>query len=79
MRQLAAGSGGRAFFTDQDTKLEAIFQEIVEDLRHQYLLAYPAPGSARNREWHRIRVEVPGRGYQVRARLGYRLARRNPQ
>ena len=79
MRQLAEGSGGRAFFTNQDTKLESIFQEIVEDLRHQYLLGYAAPDHARNGEWHRIRVDVPGRGHQVRARLGYRLARRNPQ
>ena len=78
MQQLAAGSGGKAFFTDQDRKLEAIFQDIVEDLRHQYLLAYPAPDTLRNGEWHRIRVEVPGRNLQVRARLGYRLARRNP-
>jgi VWFA-related protein len=78
MQQLAAGSGGKAFFTDQDRKLEAIFQDIVEDLRHQYLLAYPAPDTLRNGEWHRIRVEVPGHSYQVRARLGYRLARRNP-
>jgi Ca-activated chloride channel family protein len=79
MRQLAAGSGGRAFFSDQETKLESIFQEIVEDLRHQYLLGYPAPDSARNGEWHRIRVEVAGHGHSVRARQGYRLARRNPQ
>jgi len=79
LRQLAAGSGGRAFFTDDDTKLESIFQEIVDDLRHQYLLGYSAPDHARNGEWHKIRVEIPGRGYQVRARLGYRLARRNPQ
>jgi Ca-activated chloride channel family protein len=79
MRQLATGSGGRAFFTNEDTKLESIFQEIVQDLRHQYLLGYAAPDNARNGEWHKIRVEVPGRGHQVRARLGYRLARRNPQ
>jgi VWFA-related protein len=79
MQRLAAGSGGRAFFTDQDTKLEAIFEDILADLRHQYVLAYPAPDTARNGEWHAIRVEVPGRGYTVRARLGYRLARRNPQ
>ena len=79
MRQLAERSGGRAFFTDQDTRLEEIFQEIIEDLRHQYLLAYPAPDNARNGQWHRIRVEVPGRDYQVRARLGYRFARQNPQ
>ena len=79
MQRLAAGSGGRAFFTDQDTKLEAIFEDILADLRHQYVLAYPAPDNARNGEWHAIRVEVPGRGHGVRARLGYRLAHRNPQ
>lgn len=78
MQRLAAGSGGRAFFTAQDTKLEAIFEDILADLRHQYVLAYPAPANARNGEWHAIRVEVPDRGYTVRARLGYRLARRNP-
>jgi len=79
MQRLAAGSGGRAFFTAQDTKLESIFEDILADLRHQYVLAYPAPATARNGEWHAIRVEVPDRGHAVRARLGYRLARRNPQ
>ena len=79
MRQLAQGSGGRAFFSADDAKLETIFEQIVEDLRHQYLLAYPAPDHARDGEWHRIRVEVPGRGYAVRARLGYRIARPDPQ
>jgi Ca-activated chloride channel family protein len=75
MRQLAEGSGGRAFFSDNDARLETIFQDILEDLRHQYLLAYPAPDDARDGQWHRIRVEVPGRGYSVRARLGYRIAK----
>ena len=79
MQRLATGSGGRAFFTDQDTKLEAVFEEILAELRNQYVLAYPAPDNARNGEWHAIRVEVPGRGYTVRARLGYRLEQRNPQ
>jgi VWFA-related protein len=79
MRQLAEGSGGRAFFSDNDQKLEAIFQDIVEDLRHQYLLAYAAPDQARDGEWHRIRVEVPGRDYSVRARLGYRIPRPEPK
>jgi VWFA-related protein len=79
MQRLATGSGGRAFFTDQDTKLDAIFEEILADLRNQYVLAYPAPDNARNGDWHAIRVEVPGRGYTVRARLGYRLEQRNPQ
>jgi Ca-activated chloride channel homolog len=79
MRQLASGSGGRAFFSDDEAKLETIFQEIVEDLRHQYLFGYSAPDNARNGESHRISVEVPGHGYVVRARQGYRLAPRKPQ
>jgi len=79
MKQLAAGSGGRAFFSDDETKLDGIFHEIVEDLRHQYLLAYAPPDHARDGEWHRIRVEVPAQNYSVRARLGYRLVKRNPQ
>ena len=74
MKRLATGSGGRAFFSGDEAKLEAVFQEIVDDLRHQYLLGYAAPDNARNGEQHRIRVEVPGRGYSVRARQGYRLA-----
>jgi Ca-activated chloride channel family protein len=79
MKQLSSGSGGRAFFSDDETKLEGIFHEIVEDLRHQYLLAYAPPDGARDGDWHRIRVEVPSHNYSVRARLGYRLVRRNPQ
>lgn len=79
MRKLAEGSGGRAFFSGNDARLEAIFEEIVQDLRHQYLLGYPAPDHARDGEWHRIRVEVPGRDYAVRARLGYRIARSDPK
>lgn len=79
MKQLAAGSGGRAFFSGEEAKLEAIFQDIIEDLRHQYLLGYAAPDNARSGELHRIRVEVPGRGQNVRARTSYRMSRNKPQ
>jgi Ca-activated chloride channel family protein len=79
MRQLAAGSGGRAFFSEQEARLEVIFQEIIEDLRHQYLLGYSAPDNARSGGVHRIRVEVPGHDYKVRARQSYRLTARKPQ
>ena len=79
LRQLARESGGRAFFSDQETKLEAIFDEILQDLRHQYLLSYAAPAHARDGAPHRIKVEVPNTGYNVRARLGYRLGTKDPQ
>jgi VWFA-related protein len=79
MRHLTSVSGGRAFFSEQASKLESVFEEILEDLRHQYLLAYEAPDGARDGEWHKLRVDVPGHRYSVRARQGYRMLRRSSQ
>ena len=75
LRRLTTISGGRAFFSDDSARLESAFNEILEDLRNQYVLAYPAPGTRRDGAWHRIRVEVAGKKYQVRARQGYRFTK----
>ncbi len=74
MSRIATVSGGRAFFTDDNNQLDSIFQEILEDLRNQYLLAYPAPNSRRDGAWHDIKVRVKNGRYKVRAREGYRLS-----
>jgi len=76
IRQLTAVSGGRAFFSDDAQKLDETFGQILEDLRHQYLLSYAPPGTERNGAWHRIKVEVAGGKHHVRTRQGYRLERR---
>lgn len=73
MENIAAVSGGRAFFTQDLEKLEAAFKEIIDDLSHQYLLSY-APPDAPPGAWRRIKVDVAG-GYRVRARQGYRLTK----
>lgn len=75
MRQIASVSGGRALFSDDASRLDAVFADILEDLRNQYLLSYPAPDSQRDDQWHTIRVEVAGGKHAVRARQGYRLTR----
>lgn len=76
LQRLATTSGGRAFFSNDPSKLDKIFTEILEDLHHQYLLAYPAPDNQRDGKWHRLSVEVGGGKYHVRARQGYRLTRK---
>ena len=58
LRRLATISGGRAFFTDDVVKLGAVFDEILEDLRNQYLLSYPAPEHPAGRRM----APDPGRG-----------------
>ena len=74
LKQIATVSGGRAFFTNDPQKLDAVFTEILEDLRNQYLISYPAPDDARNEDWHSIKVELTGGRHQVRARSGYRFS-----
>ena len=73
MKRMADVSGGRAFFTDDPARLDSVFTEILEDLRNQYFLVYPAPNSARDGQWHSIKVQVRKGRYTVRARQGYRL------
>lgn len=72
LRRLADVSGGRAFFTENQQSLNATFNEILEDLRSQYLLAYAPPATSRDGNYHRIKVAT-SRGNKVRARQGYRL------
>jgi VWFA-related protein len=76
LERLAETSGGRSFFSQDPQKLDAIFAEIMEDIRNQYLLAYPAPSDKRDGAWHRIQVQAGGGKYHVRARQGYRLTAR---
>jgi Ca-activated chloride channel family protein len=73
MENIAAVSGGRAFFTQDLEKLEAAFKEIIDDLSHQYLLSYSPPDATAG-AWRRIKVDVAG-GFRVRARQGYRLTK----
>jgi Ca-activated chloride channel homolog len=74
LNRFATLSGGRAFFTEDLSRLDKFFEEILEDLSNQYLVSYAYPDAERDGQWHRIRVEVEG-GYQVRTRPGYRLMR----
>lgn len=70
MKRLATVSGGRAFFTEKEDELDTIFEQVLEDLRNQYLLAYSAPETPRGGKWHGIKVQVKGGKYRVRARQG---------
>jgi Ca-activated chloride channel family protein len=76
LERITETSGGRTFVAGDPSKLEAIFSQIIDDLHNQYLLAYPTPTDARDGAWHRIKVEIPGGKYKVRARQGYRLVKR---
>src|SRR5205807_4794844 len=78
LQDLAEETGGRAFFPYHVDDLDQSFQDIGDELRNQYSIAYQPATYVLDGRYHNIRVEVPDhKGYQVRARRGY-YARANP-
>jgi VWFA-related protein len=77
LQALAEETGGRAFYPYHVDDLDQSFQDIGDELRNQYSIAYNASTHSLDGRYHKIRIEVPEhKGYQVRARKGY-FARAN--
>jgi Ca-activated chloride channel homolog len=77
LQDLAEETGGRAFFPYHVDDLDQSFQDIGDELRNQYSIAYSPTNYVMDGRYHRIRIETPDhKGYQVRARRGY-FARAN--
>jgi VWFA-related protein len=72
LKSVAEETGGRVFFPYHVDDLDQSFQDIGEELRNQYSLAYNPTNHALDGRYHKIRVDTPEhKGYQVRARRGY--------
>ena len=69
--QLAAETGGRAFFPYWIDDLGQSFLDIGDELRHQYALAYSPAGRIPDGKYHTIRIQVDRKDVIVRARKGY--------
>jgi Ca-activated chloride channel family protein len=77
LQSLAEETGGRAFYPYHVDDLDQSFQDIGDELRNQYSIAYNPVNSVLDGRYHKIRIEVPEhKGYQVRSRRGY-FARAN--
>jgi Ca-activated chloride channel homolog len=77
LQALAEETGGRAFYPYHVDDLDQSFQDIGDELRNQYSIAYNPSTHALDGRYHKIRIDVPEhKGYQVRARKGY-FARTN--
>jgi Ca-activated chloride channel family protein len=72
LQELAEETGGRPFFPYHVDDLDQSFQDIGDELRNQYSIAYLPTNYVIDGRYHKIRIEVPDhKGYQVRARRGY--------
>jgi Ca-activated chloride channel homolog len=68
----ARATGGRAFFPRSAKELDAVFDHIVAELAHQYVLSYASTNMKPDGGWRNIKVQVRRGKYDIRARRGYR-------
>lgn len=72
LQDLADETGGRSFYPYHVDDLDQSFQDIGEELRNQYSIAYNPTNHAVDGRYHKIKIETPDhKGYQIRARRGY--------
>jgi Ca-activated chloride channel homolog len=72
--RLAQVTGGRLFKLPNEAALPGVLDEIVADLRSQYVLGFTPETTGAPGRMRKISVKVPARGkLVVRHRVGYRL------
>jgi len=76
LRDLAEGTGGRAFFPDKKFDLDAAVAEIERELRTQYLIAYSSTNKKRDGSYRKITIEITNpdlkkEKLEIRHRPGY--------
>jgi VWFA-related protein len=72
MRYFAEQTGGVAFFPFQAADLNQSFENIANELRHQYNLFYRPEPVQTDGKFHTVQIRVRGRkDVIVRARKGY--------
>ncbi len=72
--QLSHDTGGKYYYADTLPRLEQAFQQISEELRAQYLLAYYPVRRIAETDFRKIKVELKGpatEGLKARHRAGY--------
>ena len=71
MQQLAERTGGRLFRANSIRDLDAVYEQVAEELRSIYTLGYYPSNQEFDGEWRRIRVNLKGHDARVRTRPGY--------
>lgn len=71
LARIARSTGGRYISVPRTGSLERAFREILDELRHQYQIAYEPPPPEPGQRWRSIRVSVDDPEVTVRTRDGY--------
>jgi len=75
LADLAAWTGGHTLVASIPAERSASAKQIVDELRHQYLIAFESSGKP---GWHPLVVRARGKDLTVRARSGYHAGQSRP-
>jgi len=75
LKRLSEDTGGRAFFPFKAEDLSESFQDISDELRSQYSMAYRSSNPARDGSFRSIKIETDRKNLKVKARKGYYAAK----
>jgi Ca-activated chloride channel family protein len=75
LADLASWTGGKVFVASSPSQRSVAARQIVEELRHQYLLAFESSGRP---GWHPLVVRARSKDLVVRARSGYIAGQSRP-
>jgi len=70
MNAIAKASGGASYYPDSADDVESVADQVANDIRNQYVIAYSPALQALDGSYRRIQVTA-GRNYTVRTRTGY--------
>lgn len=71
LRTLAEETGGRSFFIDSTDTLAAIYSQVEEELRSQYLIAYQSANPDASGAFRKVDLEVLKPGLEAKTMTGY--------
>ena len=75
MEELAEISGGRVLRGRDDADLQRAFDEVREEIKHQYLVTFVPKQTGKPGSYRPLSVKVSCHGCKVRARAGYTVTR----
>ncbi|MEX1244144.1 MAG: VWA domain-containing protein [Thermoanaerobaculia bacterium] len=71
LNKIANVTGGQTFYVDSAKNLEAVYRQINEDLRSQYLLTYYSSNTESRDQWRKVEIKIEPVNLQARTISGY--------
>jgi len=71
LKRFSEETGGKPFFPFKVQDLAVSFQDIGEELRSQYTIAYRPSNNKADGTFRKIRIDVADKRYKARSRNGY--------